>query len=319
MLTGHFLGEQYLESLLVKSGYTLFTPENLSLVEQMRQYLEADVVLFAEGSACHGVELLGKINATSYLIPRRKHAASVFIDLLSKHFLSCKLISSTIELPTLVHLALNKQTPHINAADCIITPEVIINLEKENQITQGLYNYNDYIASLEEEFSKHILNVTNKIKHHYYQNLGLYSQTVFDMITGKTDISLLSSITINGALDGLNSTIANGWVHITGNSIEDNVKPLITISLNREVIAEGFATDSRPGLENLEGGIAAAFFLKLNKEITHINNPTDLSVVASYKNVKANLRIYKPIELALQFQALNEQQQASFLKYTSAT
>lgn len=56
---GLFLGERYLEEQLAAEGFTSISPETLPVSVQMDIYRKTDVVVFPEGSACHGVELLG--------------------------------------------------------------------------------------------------------------------------------------------------------------------------------------------------------------------------------------------------------------------
>jgi len=55
-----FTGESMLETALARAGVTVFRPENFSIAEQMRCYATADRILFAEGSALHGLQLLGR-------------------------------------------------------------------------------------------------------------------------------------------------------------------------------------------------------------------------------------------------------------------
>jgi hypothetical protein len=71
-MQGCFLGERYLESLLAEEGFTLVRPEEHRFAEQLDFYRKADVVIFPEGSACHGAELLGRrAMRRSVLLPRR--------------------------------------------------------------------------------------------------------------------------------------------------------------------------------------------------------------------------------------------------------
>jgi|GEM_PF-1141642 len=58
---GGIAGEAYLERLLVAEGFTLFRPEEHDLFEQLTHYRHARLCLFTEGSALHGLELLGRL------------------------------------------------------------------------------------------------------------------------------------------------------------------------------------------------------------------------------------------------------------------
>ena len=76
---GTFLGERYLESLLQEEGFEIFRPEDHSLTWQMHVYRSAKALVFSEGSACHGVELLGAGSlGHCYLIARRQDIAQEF-------------------------------------------------------------------------------------------------------------------------------------------------------------------------------------------------------------------------------------------------
>ena len=53
------LDETYVEEQIAASGVGIFHPEDHSFAEQLRYYTEAKIVVFHEGSACLGTELLG--------------------------------------------------------------------------------------------------------------------------------------------------------------------------------------------------------------------------------------------------------------------
>jgi hypothetical protein len=59
-IPGALAGERYLEAALEAEGYEIFHPQAHPVAVQMDQYRKADVVIFLEGSACHGAELLGR-------------------------------------------------------------------------------------------------------------------------------------------------------------------------------------------------------------------------------------------------------------------
>jgi hypothetical protein len=77
--SGLLLGERYLEALLREAGWTVLHPQDLPLADQMQAYHRARQVMFAEGSACHGVELFGAESlAHCILLPRRAESLHVF-------------------------------------------------------------------------------------------------------------------------------------------------------------------------------------------------------------------------------------------------
>ena len=68
---GSLLGESAFEADLEQAGYTIFHPEEHSLLLQMDHYRKAQSIVFPGGSACHGVELLGAgMLGSVMLVPR---------------------------------------------------------------------------------------------------------------------------------------------------------------------------------------------------------------------------------------------------------
>lgn len=68
---GHHAGEAYLADCLRKAGVTVIAPERMSLPEQMRVYLGARHLIFAEGSALHGRQLVGRAEQRITVLNRR--------------------------------------------------------------------------------------------------------------------------------------------------------------------------------------------------------------------------------------------------------
>ena len=101
---GTFLGESYLESLLQEEGFQIFRPEEHSLTWQMDVYRSAKILIFPEGSACHGVELLGKASlGDCYLIARRDDIArSFFSKILEPRSNKFRVISAQKPVGTIV-------------------------------------------------------------------------------------------------------------------------------------------------------------------------------------------------------------------------
>jgi hypothetical protein len=70
--TGRCLAcEAALTDALARAGVTVIAPERLPLKAQLGHYLGAKVIVFAEGSAIHGLELLGRIKAHVVVLNRR--------------------------------------------------------------------------------------------------------------------------------------------------------------------------------------------------------------------------------------------------------
>lgn len=81
--SGNFLGESCLEAWLSAEGFEIFKPEQHPLAVQMDVYRKAEVLVFSEGSACHGTELLGAgMLDQVYLLLRRSSHQHIWHDVL---------------------------------------------------------------------------------------------------------------------------------------------------------------------------------------------------------------------------------------------
>ncbi|MDO6691920.1 glycosyltransferase family 61 protein [Aliiglaciecola sp. 3_MG-2023] len=83
---GVIAGERYIENYLELHGITIIRPENMKLREQLEIYSKAKELVFGEGSALHGLQLLGHIKSDVHILCRRPN------HLMSKMFLTkrCK-------------------------------------------------------------------------------------------------------------------------------------------------------------------------------------------------------------------------------------
>ena len=68
--TSRLIGEKLLEKKLKEFGYQVIYPELISFKQQLDIYASADRLVFCEGSAVHGLEILGKVKARVDLISR---------------------------------------------------------------------------------------------------------------------------------------------------------------------------------------------------------------------------------------------------------
>ena len=98
-----FLGEAYIESILADDGFEMFYPERHSLAEQMSVYASADIVVFPEGSACHGTELLGEaMMRRCVLLARRSDHVEIFARVLKPRSTHFAVLTSPFELGSVV-------------------------------------------------------------------------------------------------------------------------------------------------------------------------------------------------------------------------
>lgn len=82
--TGIIAGESYLEEFFRGLGFKIIYPEALPLAEQLQLYFSASNIVFSEGSAIHALQLLGRISARVFIIPRRPGRKLVRRILLSR-------------------------------------------------------------------------------------------------------------------------------------------------------------------------------------------------------------------------------------------
>jgi hypothetical protein len=70
-LIGRLAAEAYLEAVLAEAGVLVVHPEELTVAEQLRLYRSVRQVIFSEGSALHGLQLLGRLPVRVAVIVRR--------------------------------------------------------------------------------------------------------------------------------------------------------------------------------------------------------------------------------------------------------
>lgn len=72
--TGHggHAGESYLTSVLAKLGVNVIDPAKMTILDQLATYAGAKTLVFAEGSAQYGRNLLGRIGHDVHVLRRRK-------------------------------------------------------------------------------------------------------------------------------------------------------------------------------------------------------------------------------------------------------
>lgn len=71
------LGEQVIDELFSRAGYHVFYPERHSLQKQLEVYLNSELLVFTEGSALHGLQLLGR-NLNQVLVIARRSGPDQF-------------------------------------------------------------------------------------------------------------------------------------------------------------------------------------------------------------------------------------------------
>ncbi|WP_425450654.1 glycosyltransferase 61 family protein [Roseicyclus mahoneyensis] len=70
-MPAHIAGESYLEAVFSELGFQIIRPETMSLSDQLWIYVNANELVFTEGSALHSLQLLGSVRARVWVINRR--------------------------------------------------------------------------------------------------------------------------------------------------------------------------------------------------------------------------------------------------------
>ena len=81
---GYVAGESYIARELSKNGFIDFTPEGTSCSEQLNLYLNSKILIFSEGSAIHGTDLIGRLPDCEAGVIRRRASESTGFLLKSK-------------------------------------------------------------------------------------------------------------------------------------------------------------------------------------------------------------------------------------------
>ncbi len=99
-MNGSIAGLDTLEDSLQKDGYFIFYPENYSISTQLKVYIEAEKIIFEEGSAVHLLELLDKIKADVLIIKRRKITKTIDC-IFQTRAINCIQYDQVVTLPSL--------------------------------------------------------------------------------------------------------------------------------------------------------------------------------------------------------------------------
>jgi len=161
---GMFLGERYFERLLEQEGFYIFRPEEFSLLQQMDIYRKADIVIFAEGSACHGLELLGReVINNCYFIARRKNSIELFKKTLQPRCLELSHLEATDSIGTFLYdKGTNQKHLHLDAS--LFNIEALMDFCRTNAIAQlNTFNKQKYLSQASRDLMKYFLfNIKNQ-------------------------------------------------------------------------------------------------------------------------------------------------------------
>ncbi|HUD65092.1 MAG TPA: glycosyltransferase 61 family protein [Candidatus Sulfotelmatobacter sp.] len=133
---GKILGERYIEELLIKEGFFVFYPEEAPFSSQMDVYRKAKELVFSEGSAFHGTELLGKnMLDRTFLLVRRKEASESFASILQPRSRQFEMFMDTFFLGTIF---VNRETrvPHTEFAVSLLDIDRFVTFFRDHQLAR---------------------------------------------------------------------------------------------------------------------------------------------------------------------------------------
>ncbi|WP_262690859.1 glycosyltransferase 61 family protein [Kordiimonas aestuarii] len=163
---GSYAGERYFEPLLEAEGYHILKPEKLPLLEQLRHYKAADIILFSEGSAVHTAELLGSMKADVALIQRRQAALDVMMSVLSPRTRAAKSFDACHVLPTIVAAPVGG--PGTGSALALIdAPALVQFLRSEGFAKLEGFDMAEFYKQEATDVARHLLNapIRNALDH----------------------------------------------------------------------------------------------------------------------------------------------------------
>jgi len=153
---GSFLGEAYIERQLNKEGFQSFYPEQHSFTEQMAVYRSSETVIFPEGSACHGTELLGEKELhRCVFLPRRENHLDIFSKVLRPRSQEYITLSPSLNLGSLV--GPRNSTPTEHTAVSIFDIPKLLEFFRTNKIASfSDFSLSDYFETCENDLSRYI-------------------------------------------------------------------------------------------------------------------------------------------------------------------
>jgi len=163
---GGLLGEKYIESAFNELGYTIVYPEKLTIKEQLEIYSTAKELVFVEGSAVHGLQLLGKNEVNVTIFQRRndfKHGYNELINRVAKlEYIPCvdifkRLVRSTKDTSQVSANGINKSygLPHQNR-----TKKLFDRLSNKNTKSKFVFCMESFTRQIELDYLDYILGNT---------------------------------------------------------------------------------------------------------------------------------------------------------------
>lgn len=159
ILKGRFAGESVLEQILEEQGFLIFHPQEYSVKDQLSLYLQAETLIFAEGSAAHLCILLASIDANVIIINRRA-GYKTFLNQFNDFNVTCHSVDSVSEK----YVQKDLQFSNANALSILNFDETIASLT-ESDVLKSDINYGVYRKDWENAVADDIATFLKEISH----------------------------------------------------------------------------------------------------------------------------------------------------------
>jgi hypothetical protein len=154
---GNFLGERYIEKLLEDEGFFIMHPQEYPFINQLQLYRSSKILVFPEGSACHGLEFFGR-NALEecHLLERRASHKDVFGAIFCNRAKVFSTLSGTHCISScILHPNMDNTLDHL--AQCFIPSEVLLRYFRYHGLAQlPHFSKAIYNQTALEDFERHV-------------------------------------------------------------------------------------------------------------------------------------------------------------------
>lgn len=149
---GTILGERYLEGLLAEEGFLIFHPQEFPLSVQMDVYRKAQALVFSEGSACHGVELLGAgMLGRTFVLIRRPEMRDGLASILQPRSQQIHMLLDTFLLGTILVHAETRQLHTEFSVSLADVDGLVASFRKHELARLDGMDVRDYFQAAEED------------------------------------------------------------------------------------------------------------------------------------------------------------------------
>lgn len=154
---GSFLGERYIESWLESAGFCILHPEELPFEQQVGRYAGAKNVVFSEGSACHGTEVLGTAAMGGcILIGRRPSHQEIFSRVLKPRSQSFRNVVAGVDLGTAVARA-GSGAPLAEYSVSLVNPPILVDVLKDAGLAPNIaFDVGLYLEEAERDLEAYL-------------------------------------------------------------------------------------------------------------------------------------------------------------------